>query len=190
MLQTNPSEWIPLLPIYGRNEPLDNTASSQFYRFPRYFTDNNSSTHHPHKDNPLENGNVTNSERVVTVNRNVEDSANVANINQPPSLAPYRMHPLFEFIKNQNTIAGNRILRFRSNKVRKESDITTLILKPQSTAVAGVEGKAVSNPLSKAILRKGIDVDILFEPAAVAIAGPGGIAHAQSDLEIHYEDFP
>lgn len=78
------------------------------------------------------------------------------------------------------------MIRFRaSNSIN--DDVTTLILKPQSTAVAGVEGKAVSNPLSRAILREGTNVDILFEPAAVAIAGPGGIAHAQSDLEISYE---
>lgn len=67
-------------------------------------------------------------------------------------------------------------------------EVTTLILKPVARSIAGVDGKAISTPLSKAILRQGTNVDILFEPEAVAIAGPGGIAHAESDLEITYED--
>ncbi|VEN64566.1 unnamed protein product [Callosobruchus maculatus] len=106
---------------------------------------------------------------------------------KPPSLAAYRAHPLLHYVKNRNTIAKEKIISFRNPNSSKE-DITTLILKPVARSVAGVEGKAVSNPLSKAILRDGVNVDILFEPDAVAIAGPGGVAHAQSDLEISYED--
>lgn len=111
-------------------------------------------------------------------------------LQKPPSLAPYRNHPLLHFIKNRNTIDLNRIITFRSKDISQipSEDITTLILKPVARSVAGVDGKAISMPLSRAILRQGTNVDILFEPEAVAIAGPGGIAHAESDLEITYED--
>lgn len=114
-----------------------------------------------------------------TVKENIEK--------KPPSLAPFREHPLFYFIQNMNTLPSGKVFKIRSSNSVKEADVTTLILKPQATAVAGVEGKAISNPLSRAILRKNSNADILFEPQAVAIAGPGGIAHAQSDLEISYD---
>ncbi|XP_050309977.1 uncharacterized protein LOC126745964 [Anthonomus grandis grandis] len=113
----------------------------------------------------------------TVINRPIEEQRNF----QPtkaPSLAPHRLSPLLTYIKNKNTLEQDKIIRFRTSNVITEDDITTLILKPQSTAVAGVEGKAVSNPLSRAILRRGVNADILFEPQAVAVAGPGGIAHA------------
>lgn len=103
------------------------------------------------------------------------------------SLAPYRAHPLFHYLKNKNTIQKDKIISFR-NEHSVNKNVTTLILKPVARALAGVQGTAISNPLSKAKLRYGTNVDILFEPEAVAIAGPGGIAHAESDLEISYED--
>lgn len=109
------------------------------------------------------------------------------NLENPASLAPYRAHPLFHYVKNKNTIQRDKIISFR-NPDQTDNDITTLILKPVARAVAGVEGKAVSTPVSKAVLRPGTNVDILFEPEAVAIAGAGGIAHAESDLEISYEE--
>ncbi|KAJ8918414.1 hypothetical protein NQ315_008111 [Exocentrus adspersus] len=109
-------------------------------------------------------------------------------LNDMDSLAPYRAHPLFHYLKNKNTIQKQKIISFR-NEDGIKNDVTTLILKPVARAIAGVEGKAVSTPVSKAILRPGTNVDILFEPEAVAIAGAGGIAHAESNLEITYEDF-
>lgn len=117
-----------------------------------------------------------------TVKENLENAGS-----KPPSLAPFREHPLFYFIRNMNTLPSGKVFRIRSSNSVNEADVTTLILKPQATAVAGVEGKAISNPLSRAVLKKGSNADILFEPQAVAIAGPGGIAHAQSDLEISYD---
>ncbi|RZC37932.1 uncharacterized protein BDFB_001422 [Asbolus verrucosus] len=103
------------------------------------------------------------------------------------SLAPYRAHPLFHYLKNKNTLQTAKIISFRNDNLTN-GDVTTLILKPVAKAVAGIDGRAISSPLSRAILRQGTNVDILFEPEAVAIAGPGGVAHAQSDLEISYED--
>lgn len=101
--------------------------------------------------------------------------------------SPYRAHPLFYFLKNKNTIQKDKIISFRNEN--STLPVTSLILKPVAKAVAGVDGKAISMPISKAVLRRGTNVDILFEPEAVAIVGPGGIAHAQSSLEITYEDY-
>jgi hypothetical protein len=63
---------------------------------------------------------------------------------------------------------------------------TTLVLKPAAKAVAGAEGIAIAAPLSRAVVRKGQEVNIHFNPDAVAVAGPGGVAHAHSDLIISY----
>lgn len=79
-------------------------------------------------------------------------------------------------------------INIHNSDTQDSSETVTLVLKPIARAIAGDKGKAIATPLSKAILRHGINVDILFEPEAVAIAGPGGIAHAESDLEISYED--
>lgn len=105
----------------------------------------------------------------------------------PTSLEPYRGHPLFHFLNDRNTIQTDKIISFRSPQ-NDPSDTTTLILKPVARALAGEEGRAVATPVSRAVLRKGANVDILFEPDAVAIAGARGIAHAQSDLDIVYDD--
>ncbi|KAL3281228.1 hypothetical protein HHI36_004442 [Cryptolaemus montrouzieri] len=112
------------------------------------------------------------------------------NIQSSPdnSLAPYRYHPLLNFLKQRINLDKNKIIEVRTDRLKEENATTTLILKPVARSVAGVDGKAISNPVSRAALRKGANVDILFEPDAIAIAGPGGIAHAESDLEIYYED--
>lgn len=94
---------------------------------------------------------------------------------------------MFHYLKNKNTVNTDRIISFRNDG--DERDVATLILQPVARAIAADDGKAVATPLSRAVLRQGTNVDILFEPEAVAIAGPGGIAHAQSELEISYEDY-
>lgn len=101
----------------------------------------------------------------------------------------YSSHPLLHYVKNGNTLPENHVLRISPDENSSNGDVTTLILKPVARAIAGSGGRAIANPLSRAVLRKGVNVDILFEPESVAIAGPGGVAHAQSDLEISYEDF-
>lgn len=119
------------------------------------------------------------SEKLVNINDVLKENS--------AKSAPYRAHPLLHYIKNKNTVDFDRIISFRSNGV-SENDTITLILKPAAKAIAGQDGKAIANPLARAVLRQGTNVDVLFEPDAVAIAGPGGTAHAESDLEIHYED--
>ncbi|KAF5273642.1 hypothetical protein FQR65_LT04642 [Abscondita terminalis] len=99
-------------------------------------------------------------------------------------LTPYKAHPLFYNLKN---FENGRVISIRNND-GEETETATMILKPVAKAVAGQEGTAIATPLSTALVRQGTNVDILYEPEAVAIAGPGGIAHAQSDLEIFYEE--
>jgi hypothetical protein len=68
---------------------------------------------------------------------------------------------------------------------------TTLILKPVAKVVAGPKGIAIAAPISRAVVRKGQDVNIHFDPEAVAVVGPGGIADAHSELFLsYYEDLP
>lgn len=68
---------------------------------------------------------------------------------------------------------------------------TTLVLKPVAKAVAGPKGIAIAAPLSRAVVRKRQKVNIHFDPEAVAVVGPGGVADAHSELLIsYYEDLP
>jgi hypothetical protein len=63
---------------------------------------------------------------------------------------------------------------------------TTLVLKPAAKAIAGPNGISIAAPLSRAVVREGQEVNIHFEPEAVAVVGPGGFADAHSDLLISY----
>ena len=68
---------------------------------------------------------------------------------------------------------------------------TTLVLKPVAKVVAGPKGIAIAAPISRAVVRKGQDVNIHFDPEAVAVVGPGGVADAHSELFLsYYEDVP
>lgn len=66
------------------------------------------------------------------------------------------------------------------------SDEATLILEPNSRAVSGNGGTSISAPVSRAILRKGTAVKVLFRPQSFAITGANGIAHAQADLLLDF----
>lgn len=103
--------------------------------------------------------------------------------------APYKNNPLFTYLKGKHTLDTSKLIQFKygTSKADKK-DTVTLILKPIARAVAGLEGKAMATPLSRAVVERGTNADILFEPDAFAIVGPGGIAHAQSELEIGYID--
>ncbi|SPP85199.1 Hypothetical predicted protein, partial [Drosophila guanche] len=59
-----------------------------------------------------------------------------------------------------------------------------LILEPHSRAVVGNGGTAISTPISRAYLKKGVPTNVYFNPDSVAIAGVGGKAHATADLEL------
>lgn len=64
----------------------------------------------------------------------------------------------------------------------------TLILEPNSRALSGNDGHSISTPISRAILRRGTAVQVLFRPQSVAITGANGIAHAQADLILDFID--
>ncbi|XP_023725647.1 uncharacterized protein LOC111874400 isoform X3 [Cryptotermes secundus] len=76
-------------------------------------------------------------------------------------------------------------------KPSEQGKPTTLIVKPVAKAIAGANGIAIAAPLSRAVVRKGQEVKIHFDPEAVAVVGPGGFADAHSDLLVsYYEDLP
>lgn len=58
-------------------------------------------------------------------------------------------------------------------------------LSPMAHAITGTNGIAIANPISEVIVGKNKHVSIAYNPEATAIAGPGGIAHAESDLNLY-----
>ncbi|XP_065360343.1 uncharacterized protein LOC135954194 [Calliphora vicina] len=64
----------------------------------------------------------------------------------------------------------------------------SLILEPHSKAIVGNGGTAISTPFSRAYLKRGVTTNVYFNPESVAIAGVGGKAHAQADLELDLID--
>lgn len=71
---------------------------------------------------------------------------------------------------------------------KSQENESTLILEPNSKAVSGNSGTSISSPLSRAILRIGVPVKVLYRPQSVAITGANGVAHAQSDLLLDFID--
>lgn len=81
---------------------------------------------------------------------------------------------------------GNYFLPYHAEQAqaiqgRKQA---ALILEPHSKAVVGNGGTAISTPISRALLKKGVPTNVYFNPESVAIAGVGGKAHAAADLEL------
>uniref|UniRef100_A0A034VZQ3 DUF4774 domain-containing protein n=1 Tax=Bactrocera dorsalis TaxID=27457 RepID=A0A034VZQ3_BACDO len=83
---------------------------------------------------------------------------------------------------------GSYFLPYLANDKRGVSKAAALILEPHAKAVVGNGGTAVSAPISKAFLKRGIPTNVYFNPESVAIAGVGGKAHAQADLELDLVD--
>lgn len=77
-------------------------------------------------------------------------------------------------------------LFFRNSRQFNEPEYTSLILEPSARSIVGNNGVAVSAPLSRAFLRSGHPTRVLFKPDSVAIAGPGGKAHAHADLILSF----
>lgn len=123
---------------------------------------------------------------MLAKNVNNDQELTQSNLDLIGNVVPHKSNPLFNYLKNEHTLKNDNVIRFRNEN--NTNDVATIILKPVARAIAGDNGRAIATPLSRAILKPGTNVDILYEPDAVAIAGPGGVAHAQSDLEIFYED--
>lgn len=64
-------------------------------------------------------------------------------------------------------------------------DTLHVIVGPSAYAVASNNGVAIANPISKVVVNAGRLATVQHKPQAVAVVGPGGIAHAQSDLYIY-----
>uniref|UniRef100_A0A1A9VJ80 DUF4774 domain-containing protein n=1 Tax=Glossina austeni TaxID=7395 RepID=A0A1A9VJ80_GLOAU len=75
-------------------------------------------------------------------------------------------------------------MSYFSHADKANEKTAALILEPHSKAVVGNGGTAISMPLSKAFLKRGVTTNVYFNPDSVAIAGVGGKAHAQADLEL------
>lgn len=83
---------------------------------------------------------------------------------------------------------GTYFLPYLSKDRNYGSKTSALILEPHSKAVVGNGGTAVSTPISRAFLKRGVPTNVYFNPESVAIAGVGGKAHAQADLELDLVD--
>jgi len=77
-------------------------------------------------------------------------------------------------------------LREMKEKYGARTGETTLVLAPVSKAEAGKNGVAVSSPIAHAVIHPGQNAHIVFEPQSSASAGPGGLAHAHTDLFVRY----
>nr|XP_014275281.1 uncharacterized protein LOC106680242 isoform X4 [Halyomorpha halys] len=115
-----------------------------------------------------------------------------------PALLPIHLSPPLlpnPFTRNYEEDIAEYVARIEDSLGAEDSSVvlassddqhTSLILKPVAKAVAGPRGVAVASPIAKAVLRRGQPVQVEFDPDAVAIAGPGGEAHAQPKLVISY----
>lgn len=63
-----------------------------------------------------------------------------------------------------------------------------ILVQPSARAVGGEGSTAIANPVSRVLVRKNVPTTILYRPQAVAISGPGGRSHAQSELIVDYID--
>ncbi|CAK1552486.1 unnamed protein product [Leptosia nina] len=76
-------------------------------------------------------------------------------------------------------------MKFIEKPIRESKFV--LYVDPQARAVSGNEGSAIANPISYVFIRGGEKGSVVHKPLATAVAGPGGIAHALSELYV-YED--
>lgn len=116
------------------------------------------------------------------VTEHAYDSATLTVLNPHYDRYPELLH------KGLENLSENSRNEVQAGELKKP---TTLVLKPVAKVVAGPKGIAIAAPVSRAVVRKGQDVNIHFDPEAVAVVGPGGVADAHSELFLsYYEDFP
>ncbi|XP_075970157.1 uncharacterized protein LOC142972765 [Anticarsia gemmatalis] len=81
---------------------------------------------------------------------------------------------------------GTDVYRFNGVNFQKaplnlEDTTFMLFIRPVAHAKS-LKGTAIANPISQVIIAKDKSGTIVHAPVATAVVGPGGIAHAQSDL--------
>lgn len=73
---------------------------------------------------------------------------------------------------------------FQKGSTKFEDSPFILFLKPVAHAI-NAKGTAVANPISQVVIARDQTGSIVHTPVASAIVGPGGVAHAQSDLYLY-----
>lgn len=58
-------------------------------------------------------------------------------------------------------------------------------INPSAFSMSGKNGIAISNPITDVYIQKGEPVSIIDTPQSTAIAGPGGFAYAESELNVY-----
>ncbi|XP_048485008.1 uncharacterized protein LOC105382154 [Plutella xylostella] len=76
--------------------------------------------------------------------------------------------------------AADRFAFGPNSDLSKKDSMFSIVVGPVAHAVSG--DAAIATPVSRVWARRGAAGTVLHAPRASAIAGPGGIAHAQSDL--------
>ncbi|XP_059061395.1 uncharacterized protein LOC131854314 [Achroia grisella] len=94
----------------------------------------------------------------------------------------HREQQIYEFNKRSDEYQYNGS-GFAKQPLKNQDSTFMLHVKPIAHAISGVKGVAIANPISKVVVAHDKSGSIVHAPIAAAIAGPGGIAHAQSDLE-------
>lgn len=75
-------------------------------------------------------------------------------------------------------------MNFQESPLKFEDTTFMLFIKPIAFA-QNSQGAALANPISQVIIARNQSGTILHAPLATAVAGPGGVAHAQSDLYLY-----
>lgn len=75
-------------------------------------------------------------------------------------------------------------MNFRETPLKLEDTTFMLFIKPIANAL-NTEGAALANPISHVVIARNQSGTIYHSPIASAVAGPGGVAHAQSDLYLY-----
>lgn len=125
----------------------------------------------------------------------LEDSTRTGgpfHLNTPGAFGPLLLNEYAqEQLKNKKSDSSetveSEVVDTTTNQ-ENETKATKLILRPVAKAVAGPRGVAIASPIAKAVLRRGQNVEVDYDPDAVAIAGPGGRAHAHPEFSVDYVD--
>lgn len=94
--------------------------------------------------------------------------------------------PVADLIRTVQDAAREEAERDAASEERSVADETLLVFRPKARAEAGKRGVALSIPVSHAVVATDRKARIRFQPESVATAGPGGFAHAHSDLFLSY----
>ncbi|XP_049839003.1 uncharacterized protein LOC126284249 isoform X2 [Schistocerca gregaria] len=139
-------------------------------------------------DTSTDVGHTTDRGLVAQTEKLPDDSKEATNQKQPALLGPAlsKLREILDRRPKWNDSQDLTAWRQNYTDPNRPPGTTTLILKPEAEAVAGCNGTAIANPISHAVVPIGQPVDVHFEPRAVAVAGPGGKAKAQSDLVVSF----